>query len=65
MAKFLLVVLSCQERDSSTLLVLWYELNVGLKCHSVHQDIVFLASNSLHNLGSIKRIMPMLQHKEF
>ena len=34
-------------------LALWDEPNVGLKCQSVHQNIVFLPSNSLHNLGGL------------
>ena len=37
---------------------MWDEPNVELKCQSVHQDMMFLASNSLHNLRGQKWSCP-------
>ena len=41
-----------------TELALWDEPNVDLKCQSVHRDMMFLASNSLHNLRGQKWSCP-------
>ena len=45
--------------------MLWDEQNVGLKCQTVRRDIVFLASNSLHNLGSQNLSCPCYHPKNF
>ena len=39
---------------------MWDELNVVLRCQSVRQDMMFLALNSLQNLGGKKLSRPYI-----
>ena len=44
-------------------LAMWDEPNV--ECQSVRQDMMFLASNSLHNLRGQKQSCPYYQARHF